>query len=453
MQISLVRQHGVPPVASIGHTGLYQAPRQAYSHGPSSNQAHRQLTPIAQAAYLTPGYYPPSTGQAQLAYPAHYAPQQLVYHGQPAYPARSAYPDPTWHMDTSASSHLNFNASNLSTVFYKRLYPSVHVGDDNSIPVTNTGHSVIPSIHRPLHLNNVLVICLGFLAFAMNMFLAIGCDVFYLPLSTSEWYLEQHQSQLLQQHSQQQTKQKAQILDAIEDLNFRVRKKNQLLHKKKIIGFPTHRSCASPLLNSFDTLDLIRVVPTYHQDEDEDAHAIQDDNPAITKLIHVEYSRDDIAKTETPMVIEEDEKLMVFTSTKVHELPMENKSIDPKEVTNILSSTKENQHQIVFVHQESLMSLSRHCTSHYYPMVQVEIKGLSELSFKTRSRLIWNEVKSHYFVKRSFVKGGLIMADTSKARHLSTYNKFRNKEKKKHVWSTTIPPDELEVEFFSRWGE
>ncbi|GJY59715.1 retrotransposon protein, putative, ty1-copia subclass [Tanacetum coccineum] len=50
------------------------------------------------------------------------------------------------------------------------------------------------------------------------------------------------------------------------------------------------------------------VVPTYHQDEDDqDAHAIQDDNPYITKLIHVEYSRDDIAKTETPMVIEEDE--------------------------------------------------------------------------------------------------------------------------------------------------
>ncbi|GKD31879.1 paired amphipathic helix protein Sin3-like protein 2 [Tanacetum coccineum] len=78
----------------------------------------------------------------------------------------------------------------------------------------------------------------------------------------------------------------------------------------------------------------IRVVPTYHQDEDDqDAHAIQDDNPAITKLIHVEYSTDENAKTETPMVIEEDEKLMVFTSTKVHELLMENKSIDPKEAT------------------------------------------------------------------------------------------------------------------------
>ncbi|GJR24827.1 ribonuclease H-like domain-containing protein [Tanacetum coccineum] len=65
--------------------------------------------------------------------------------------------DPTWHMDTGASSHLNFNASNLSTIFDKRLFPSVHVGDGKSIPVTNTGHSIIPSHHRPLHLHNVLV--------------------------------------------------------------------------------------------------------------------------------------------------------------------------------------------------------------------------------------------------------------------------------------------------------
>ncbi|GJU35191.1 ribonuclease H-like domain-containing protein [Tanacetum coccineum] len=65
--------------------------------------------------------------------------------------------DLTWHMDTGASSHLNFNASNLSTIFDKRLFPSVHVGDGKSIPVTNTGHSIIPSHHRPLHLHNVLV--------------------------------------------------------------------------------------------------------------------------------------------------------------------------------------------------------------------------------------------------------------------------------------------------------
>ncbi|GJV99528.1 hypothetical protein Tco_1554780 [Tanacetum coccineum] len=152
----------------------------------------------------------------------------------------------------------------------------------------------------------------------------------------------QHQSQLLQQHSQQQRKQKARILDAVENLNFRVRKTNQLLHKEKIIGFPTHRSCAPPLLNSFDTHDLLRVVPTYHQDEDDqDAQhkVIQDDNPTITEVIHVEYSLNNNFKIETPMVIEEDEKLLVFTSTKVQEQPMENKSIDPKELESLSPST------------------------------------------------------------------------------------------------------------------
>ncbi|GKB73035.1 hypothetical protein Tco_0934447, partial [Tanacetum coccineum] len=90
--------------------------------------------------------------------------------------------------------------------------------------------------------------------------------------------------------------------------------------------FPTHPSCASPFHNSFDTHDLIRVVPTYHQDEDDqDAQnqAIQDDNPTITKLIHVEYSLDDSSKTETPIVIEEDEKLMVGITKKLHKVPTE----------------------------------------------------------------------------------------------------------------------------------
>ncbi|GJV09340.1 ribonuclease H-like domain-containing protein [Tanacetum coccineum] len=65
--------------------------------------------------------------------------------------------DPTWNMNTCATSHLNSNARNLSTIFNKHLFLSIHVGDGNSIPVTNTGHSIIPSPHRPLHLLNVLV--------------------------------------------------------------------------------------------------------------------------------------------------------------------------------------------------------------------------------------------------------------------------------------------------------
>ncbi|GKA64726.1 ribonuclease H-like domain-containing protein, partial [Tanacetum coccineum] len=62
-----------------------------------------------------------------------------------------------WHMDTGASSHLNSSAHNLSTIFNSRMYPSVLVGDGKSIPVTNTGHSTLPTPYRPLHLNNVLV--------------------------------------------------------------------------------------------------------------------------------------------------------------------------------------------------------------------------------------------------------------------------------------------------------
>ncbi|GKD06772.1 hypothetical protein Tco_1181746 [Tanacetum coccineum] len=55
--------------------------------------------------------------------------------------------DPTWNMDTGASSHLNLHSSNLSTVYNKCLYPSVCVGDGKSILVTNTGHSILPTLN------------------------------------------------------------------------------------------------------------------------------------------------------------------------------------------------------------------------------------------------------------------------------------------------------------------
>nr|GEY43554.1 ribonuclease H-like domain-containing protein [Tanacetum cinerariifolium] len=65
--------------------------------------------------------------------------------------------DPTWNIDTTASSYLNSNSNNLSTLFSTRLFQSVHIGDGNPIPVTNTRHSIIPSSNRLLHLHNVLV--------------------------------------------------------------------------------------------------------------------------------------------------------------------------------------------------------------------------------------------------------------------------------------------------------
>ncbi|GJT85126.1 ribonuclease H-like domain-containing protein [Tanacetum coccineum] len=62
-----------------------------------------------------------------------------------------------WNMDTSASSHLNSLINSLSMVFNSCLYPSISVGDGHSIPVTNTGHNILPTITRPLHLNIVLI--------------------------------------------------------------------------------------------------------------------------------------------------------------------------------------------------------------------------------------------------------------------------------------------------------
>ncbi|GJV62103.1 ribonuclease H-like domain-containing protein [Tanacetum coccineum] len=68
--------------------------------------------------------------------------------------------DPTtgaWNTDTGASSHLNDSVTNLNDVFNTCIYPFVSVGDEHSIPVTNTGHSILPTSFRYIHLNNVLI--------------------------------------------------------------------------------------------------------------------------------------------------------------------------------------------------------------------------------------------------------------------------------------------------------
>ncbi|GJS76600.1 ribonuclease H-like domain-containing protein [Tanacetum coccineum] len=114
--------------------------------------AHK--TNVAQQFAPQMHYRLPHPGQGILG------PAPAIYASQPTTlrSALSTMPlqDPIWHMDTCASSHLNFNASNLSTIFDKRLFPSIQVGDGKSIPVTSTGHNIIPSHHRPLHLHNIL---------------------------------------------------------------------------------------------------------------------------------------------------------------------------------------------------------------------------------------------------------------------------------------------------------
>nr|GEU46100.1 hypothetical protein [Tanacetum cinerariifolium] len=72
-------------------------------------------------------YILPHSGEGILS------PAPAIYASQPATLPSAlitmSLQDPTWHMDTGGSSHLNFNAS----------------------------HSIIHSYHRPLHLHNVLV--------------------------------------------------------------------------------------------------------------------------------------------------------------------------------------------------------------------------------------------------------------------------------------------------------
>ncbi|GJS94984.1 ribonuclease H-like domain-containing protein [Tanacetum coccineum] len=62
-----------------------------------------------------------------------------------------------WNMDTGASSHLNNHVTSLSTVLNSCMYSTVSVGDGHSIPVTNTGHSILPTPLKSLRLNNVLI--------------------------------------------------------------------------------------------------------------------------------------------------------------------------------------------------------------------------------------------------------------------------------------------------------
>ncbi|GJR40079.1 ribonuclease H-like domain-containing protein [Tanacetum coccineum] len=60
-------------------------------------------------------------------------------------------------MDTGASSHLAENTGMLTSFSNPSLYKSVFVGNGQPIPVTHTGHSLLYTPHKPLHLHYVLV--------------------------------------------------------------------------------------------------------------------------------------------------------------------------------------------------------------------------------------------------------------------------------------------------------
>ncbi|GKE50404.1 ribonuclease H-like domain-containing protein, partial [Tanacetum coccineum] len=108
-----------------------------------SSQMEAQIRPPA----VTLGSVGPTVSQGQATTFPHAFTAKTLHD-----PASGA-----WNIDTGVSSHLNDYVTNLSKVFNSCMYPSVSVGDGHSIPVTNTGHSILPTSVRPLHLNNVLI--------------------------------------------------------------------------------------------------------------------------------------------------------------------------------------------------------------------------------------------------------------------------------------------------------
>ncbi|GJT31281.1 ribonuclease H-like domain-containing protein [Tanacetum coccineum] len=133
------------------------------SHGPSGGPVAYHSGPY--------GYYAPSLAQPIGA--------PLGFSYQPTQPDSSGHMDTSgqatvlpyafttgtlhdpasgaWNFDTGASSHLNNSVNSLSEIFNTCMYPSVSVGDGYFIPFTNTGHSILPTPTRSLHLNNVLI--------------------------------------------------------------------------------------------------------------------------------------------------------------------------------------------------------------------------------------------------------------------------------------------------------
>ncbi|GJS87404.1 ribonuclease H-like domain-containing protein [Tanacetum coccineum] len=162
-------QH-LPSAYQVSSPTYYTPPAPTYPIYPAQHPASPIVPP---GFYYPPLYSAHSTTQPTPAQQVPTAPpvqqhnslaQSASPSGQPtvlphAFTAGTLH-DPTtgvWNMDTGVSSHLNNSVTCLSTSFNSCMYPFVSVGDGHSIPVTNTGHSILPTSFKSLNLNNVLI--------------------------------------------------------------------------------------------------------------------------------------------------------------------------------------------------------------------------------------------------------------------------------------------------------
>ncbi|GKC34377.1 ribonuclease H-like domain-containing protein, partial [Tanacetum coccineum] len=143
----------------VPNTNTSRTPTVAYHTGPhgftspARGPAHPSSFPVANASSSQP---------ADTTYQPNVGPIDIL--GQPttiphAFNTKTLQDlnSGAWNMDTCASSHLNASSTCLSNFFNTCLYSSFLVGDGHPIPVTNTGHSVLPTSYGSLHLNNVLI--------------------------------------------------------------------------------------------------------------------------------------------------------------------------------------------------------------------------------------------------------------------------------------------------------
>lgn len=127
-------------------------PTQGWARPPPSNNRPGVLgsRPQQQAyqAYTTP-MAPSLTGQSGSSVPTYIAPAMHTMTLNP--------PDPSWYMDTGATSHMTSSNGNLSSYFHLSNHNSgIIVRNGHSIPVSGYGHTVLPSSNTSLSLNNVL---------------------------------------------------------------------------------------------------------------------------------------------------------------------------------------------------------------------------------------------------------------------------------------------------------
>ncbi|GJU61042.1 ribonuclease H-like domain-containing protein [Tanacetum coccineum] len=127
-----------------------------------SGLGHYCPSPAQPASYMT---HPQANLVSSVPIqPAQVQPQPAQIPIQQAHPYSSSQAFQTmtlqesnWNMDTGASSHLAENTGMLTSFSNPSLYKSVFVGNGQPIPVTHTGHSLLHTPHKPLHLHHVLV--------------------------------------------------------------------------------------------------------------------------------------------------------------------------------------------------------------------------------------------------------------------------------------------------------